>query len=123
MIASFKTSLVAATVALGALAGSLAPAQAGGGIGFFLDSHGNAGVSIGLGHGHGHVGIGVHGGWHGCSQYEALDKAASLGVKKRWIKSVSHKNVVVRGKMAGHPVQVVMRRHSDHCSVKRFDYI
>ena len=126
MTFSLKTSLAAASIAIAALAGSLAPAKAdsiwfGPGVGI-----GGVGVGVGVGFG---VGPGYHGhGYYGdyagyCSKGEALGRAASMGVKKRYISGVSQNRISVRGSHKGKPVKVTMYRHSDACAVRSFNYL
>lgn len=129
-----KTSLIAGSIAIAALAGSLAPARAdsvgvwvGPGIGI---GGVGVGVGFGVGVGHGHYGHGYYGhGYYGdyaggyCSKGEALDRAASMGVKKRYVSGVSNNRISVRGKHKGQPVKVTMYRHSDACAVRSFNYL
>lgn len=112
----------AAALSLGLLA---TPAAADVGVWF--------GPQVGIGFGHGGVGVGVgigvgpgyyHDDWHGhCSKSEALHRAASMGVKKRWVSGVTASRITVKGVRKGHPVKVVMYRASDHCSVKSMSYL
>jgi len=118
---TLKSALVGATLALGTLAASSA-AQADVGLGIYLGGH--HGVGIGLG-------VGIHDGYYHdtyayaghCSKNEALGRAASMGVNKRYVSGVTQSRIVVRGKKNGQPVQVVMRRNTDSCSVKSFAYL
>lgn len=119
---SLRSTLAAVVIATGTLASSFSPALAGDpSFGFYFGSHGG-GIALGFG-GHGHHG--GHGGYGGpaCSKFEALDKAASLGVYNRKIKSVGAKNIVVKGKIGGAKVEVVMKRKSYNCAVKDIYYI
>lgn len=122
-----KSSILGALIALGSIAGAAQTAQAGVGIGFHFDSHGHGGVHVGIGHhgkgkwGHGKWGKGK---WQqACSQNGALHRAASLGVKKRWVQHVGNQNITVRGVKYGKKVRVVISRHSPHCSVKTVQYV
>jgi hypothetical protein len=127
---SFKTSLAAASFAIAALAGSLAPAKAdsvgvwvGPGIGIGGVGIG-VGVGVGVGHGYYGHGYGYHGDYAGyCSKGEALGRAASMGVKKRYVSGVSENRISVRGTHKGQPVKVTMYRHSDGCAVRSFNYL
>lgn len=117
MITALKTALAGIVLASGVAAGATS-AQAGGSLGFHIDSHGNASISLGFGD--------HHGGWGGggkCSKGEALGKAAALHVKNRWVQSVGTKNIVVRGTLYGDDVKVVMKRNSAHCAVKSVSYV
>lgn len=115
-----KSALVSATLALGALAGASA-AQADVGVGIYLGGHSFGGVGIGIGVNPYHDNHYVYGGH--CSKSEALGRAASMGVSKRYVTGVTDSRIVVRGRKNGHPVQVVMRRNTDHCAVKSFAYL
>lgn len=125
---SLKTTTIAAAVALAALAGSLAPAKAdsvglwvGPGIGIGIGGVG-VGVGIGVGPGyHGHVYHEAYAGY--CTQGDALARAASMGVRKRYVSGVSQSRISVRGIHKGQPVKVTMYRHSDHCDVRNFSYL
>lgn len=123
-----KSSILSALVTLGAVAATAQSAQAGGSFGLYFDSHGHGGVHVGIGHGGGHWG--GHGGkwgkgkWgKGCSQHAALQKAASIGVKKRWVQHVGHNNIVVRGTKFGSKVRVVIGRGTPYCPVKTVQYV
>ncbi len=130
MTFSLKTSLIAGSIAFAALAGSLAPAKAdsvgvwvGPGIGI---GGVGVGVGFGVGVGHGHYGhdYGYYGDYAGyCSKGEALGRAASMGVKKRYVSGVSENRISVRGTHKGQPVKVTMYRHSDACAVRSFNYL
>lgn len=131
MTLSLKTTLVSATLAFGVIAGSLAPANAdsvgvwvGPGIGIGGVGVG-VGVGFGVGVGHGHYGHGYYGDYAGgyCSKGEALGRAASMGVKKRYVAGVSDNRISVRGTHKGQPVKVTMYRHSDGCAVRSFNYL
>lgn len=126
-----KTSLIAGSVAIAALAGSLAPAKAdsvgvwvGPGIGIGGVGVG-VGFGVGVGHGHYGHGYGYYGDYAGgyCSKGEALGRAASMGVKKRYVSGVSNNRISVRGTHKGQPVKVTMYRHSDACAVRSFNYL
>ena len=124
-----KTSQVAGSIALTALAGSLAPAKADSlwispGVGIGIGGLG-LGVGFGVGVGHGHHGYHGHSYYAGgyCTKGEALDRAASLGVKKRFVSGVSQSRISVRGIHKGQPVKVTMYRHSDACAVRNFNYL
>ena len=119
MITALKTTLAGIALATGIAAGATS-AQAGGSLGFHIDSHGNASISLGFG---GHHGGGWGGGGGKCSKGEALGKAAALHVKNRWVQSVGKKNIVVRGTLYGDDVKVVMKRNSAHCAVKSVSYV
>lgn len=112
-----KSSVVGAFVALGLVANSVQTAQAGGSFGFHF-GNGKGSIHIDIGH-HGKK----YGKWAHCSAGEALHRAATIGVKKRWIQKVTHNRIVVRGKKGGHPVRVVINRHSPHCKVQNFTYV
>lgn len=129
---SLKTACIAASIAIAALAAPLSPARAdsvglwvGPGIGFGVGGIGvglgiGVGVGVGIGH-HGHV---YHDAYVGhCSKGEALDRAASMGVKKRYVSGVSQTRISVRGMHKGQPVKVTMHRHSDSCAVRTFSYL
>ncbi|MBX3572935.1 MAG: hypothetical protein KF694_11345 [Mesorhizobium sp.] len=131
MTFSLKTSLIAGSIAFAALAGSLAPAKAdsvgvwvGPGIGIGGVGVG-VGFGVGVGHGHYGHGYGYYGDYAGgyCSKGEALGRAASMGVKKRYVSGVSSSRISVRGTHKGQPVKVTMYRHSDHCAVRSFNYL
>ena len=130
MTFSLKTSLIAGSIAFAALAGSLAPAKADsvgvwvgpgigiGGVGLC------AGFAVGVGPGYYGHGYGYHGDYAGyCSKGEALGRAASMGVKKRYVSGVSENRISVRGTHKGQPVKVTMYRHSDACAVRSFNYL
>jgi len=125
MTLSLKTTLVSATLALGVVAGSLAPANADVGVWFGPNvGIGFGGVGVG-------VGVGVGPGYHGyhtayaghCSKGDALGRAASMGVKKRWVSGVSGHRISVKGTHKGQPVKVTMYRNTDNCAVRSFDYL
>lgn len=129
MTFSLKTTLIAGSIAFAALAGSLAPANAdsvgvwvGPGIGI---GGVGIGVGFGVGVGHGHYGHGYYGDYAGgyCSKGEALGRAASMGVKKRYVAGVSDNRISVRGTHKGQPVKVTMYRHSYGCAVRSFNYL
>ena len=126
-----KTFLIAGSIAIAALAGSLAPAKAdsvgvwvGPGIGIGGVGVG-VGFGVGVGHGHYGHGYGYYGDYAGgyCSKGEALGRAASMGVKKRYVSGVSNNRISVRGTHKGQPVKVTMYRHSDACAVRSFNYL
>ena len=127
---SLRTALAAALVATGTLVSSFSPALAGDpSFGIYFDGHGGGGavlgvdgIEVGIGFGHGGGGGIVIDGAK-CSKFEALHKAASLGVYNRYVKSVGSKHIVVRGKLGGDKVEVVMKRKSAHCTVKDVYYI
>lgn len=126
---SLKTSLAAASIAIAALAGSLAPAKADSiwfapGVGVGIGGVGiGVGVGVGIGHGHGYHGNYAYydGGY--CSKGDALGRAASMGVKKRYVSGVSENRISVRGSHKGKPVKVTMYRNSDNCAVRSFNYL
>ena len=131
MTLSLKTTLVSATLAFGVIAGSLAPANADVGVWFGPNvgvGFGGVGVGVGVG-----VGIGVGPGYHGhgyhtayaghCSKGDALSRAASMGVKKRWVAGVSGHRIAVKGMHKGQPVKVTMYRNTENCAVRSFDYL
>lgn len=138
MTLSLKSSLAAAIVATGALAGSLAPAAAdsiwfGPSVGIGPIGIG-VGVGIGLGHGpfapgyygHGYYGHAPyrHAGAYGtCTKGEALGRAATMGVRKRWVSGLTDHRITVKGTRHGQPVEVVMYRNSADCAVKRLSRI
>ena len=125
---SLKTSLAAASIAIAALAGSLAPAKAdsiwfGPGVGVGIGGVG-VGVGVGIGVGPCYHGYGYYGDYAGyCSKGDALGRAASMGVKKRYVSGVSENRISVRGSHKGKPVKVTMYRHSDNCAVRSFNYL
>jgi hypothetical protein len=129
MTLSLKTTLVSASLALGVVAGSLGPASAdvgvwfGPNVGIGFGGHGvGVGVGIGVGVGHGHYG--AHHAYAGhCSKGEALGRAASMGVKKRWVSGVSGHRISVKGMHKGQPVKVTMYRNTENCAVRSFDYL
>ena len=122
MITALKTTLAGIALATGIAAGATS-AQAGGSLGFHIDSHGNASISLRFGDHHGGWGSGGRSGGRKCSKGEALGKAAALHVKNRWVQSVGTKNIVVRGTLYGDDVKVVMKRNSAHCAVKSVSYV
>jgi hypothetical protein len=128
MTLSLKTTLVSASLALGVLAGSLAPASADVGVwfgphvGIGFGGHGvGVGVGVGIGVGHGHYPSHAYVGH--CSKGDALDRAASMGVKKRWVSGVSGHRISVKGMHKGQPVKVTMYRNTENCAVRSFDYL
>jgi hypothetical protein len=131
MTFSLKTTLVSASLALGVLTGSLAPASAdvgvwfGPNVGIGFGGHGvgvGIGVGVGVGVGHGHYG--THHAYAGhCSKGDALGRAASMGVKKRWVSGVSGHRISVKGMHKGQPVKVTMYRNTENCAVRSFDYL
>lgn len=125
MTLSLKTTLVSATLALGVVAGSLAPASADVGVWFGPNvGIGFGGVGVGVGVGHGHYGPSYHSAYAGhCSKGDALGRAASMGVKKRWVSGVSGHRISVKGMHKGQPVKVTMYRNTDNCAVRSFDYL
>ncbi len=129
MTFSLKTTLVSATLAFGVVAGSLAPASAdvgvwfGPNVGIGFGGHG-VGVGIGVGVGHGYYGPGYHAAYAGhCSKGDALVRAASMGVKKRWVSGVSGHRISVQGTHKGQPVKVTMYRNTENCAVRSFSYL
>lgn len=128
MTLSLKTTLVSASLALAVLAGSLAPASAdvgvwfGPNVGIGFGGHGvGVGVGIGVGVGHGLYPSHAYAGH--CSKGDALDRAASMGVKKRWVSGISGHRISVKGMHKGQPVKVTMYRNTENCAVRSFDYL
>jgi hypothetical protein len=125
-----RTTVATAIVSLSALSATLVPARADS-LGLWVSPGigiGVGGVGIGVGVG---VGVGVGHGFHEdvyydgghCSKGDALARAASLGVRKRYVSAISQTRVSVRGTHHGQPVKVTMYRHSDRCAVRSFDYL
>lgn len=127
MTLSLKTTLVSATLALGVVAGSLAPASADVGVWFGPNvgiGFGGVGVGVGVGVGPGYYGPTYHAAYAGhCSKGDALGRAAAMGVKKRWVSGVSGHRISVKGMHKGQPVKVTMYRNTDNCAVRSFDYL
>jgi hypothetical protein len=127
-----KTVLITGSIAMASLAAALAPAKADS-IGLWVNPGigigiGGVGVGVGLGLG---VGVGpvVHGHVYDdafpghCSKADAMDRAASMGVTRRYVSGISQSRISVRGMNRGQPVKVTMHRHSDTCAVRNFSYL
>lgn len=120
----FKTSAIAALVAIATIGGAANSAQADANFGIHFDTDGNVGFYIGnapapIYDPHPGPGWGPK-----CTKGKALKKAKwKYKMKNTWVKKVTPTRVVVRGKRFGNPARLVLHRNTANCAVKKFHYI
>jgi len=60
---------------------------------------------------------------HSCTRREALDIAASYGIKWRSFDGYARDQAVVHGRLKGKPVEMRLGATSDDCAVQRLSYL